>query len=412
MNLFKNRDIQQLFCFVLGGLLFLILSGLLLIQTFSQGYRQDLLSHDAAVSGYLLEHGIPADLVAGAVQSDAVNTKAGMDLLKSIGRTADAQGHFLPEVNTLKARYGFLFFLFFLLFAVYFCTVLFLYFRRQNQELTQAQLAVEAFMSGDETARLNSGRDGSLYRLFHAVNRMATALHTHTEKERRMKDFLKATISDISHQFKTPIAALKLYQEIVGDDVSNETVVREFHSKSMRELERLEALIQTLLKLARLDSDSMTINRRPVALDRLLQERCDAFQTRADIERKEIKLTGPPSCTLLCDPEWLGEAVSNLIKNALDHTSSGGLITVSWDYSPLITQISVFDDGSGIREEDLPHIFKRFYRSKYPSQTQGLGLGLPLVRAIAEAHEGAVRVESDWGKGSLFTIELLNLTKL
>lgn len=113
---------------------------------------------------------------------------------------------------------------------------------------------------------------------------------------------------------------------------------------------------------------------------------------------------------MVCDMEWTSEALGNIVKNALDHTEAGGMIRVIWEHSPYMTRITVTDYGSGILPEDLPHIFKRFYRSKNSGDSQGLGLGLPLAKSIIEGQGGTVLVQSSPKEGTAFTVCLL--TKL
>lgn len=106
------------------------------------------------------------------------------------------------------------------------------------------------------------------------------------------------------------------------------------------------------------------------------------------------------------------EAISNLVKNALDHTKSGDTIRLSWKRYGSIVRVTIQDNGSGIAPEDLPHIFKRFYRSRFSKDTQGVGLGLPLSKVIVEAHSGTLEVESDLGRGTTFTMHFLIPTTL
>ena len=106
------------------------------------------------------------------------------------------------------------------------------------------------------------------------------------------------------------------------------------------------------------------------------------------------------------------EAIDNLVKNALDHTAQGGIIQMEWRQLPSAVQILVKDNGSGIHPEDLHHIFKRFYRSRFSQDKQGIGLGLPLAKTIVEAHSGTIEVDSELGKGTTFTMNFLIPTKL
>ena len=116
--------------------------------------------------------------------------------------------------------------------------------------------------------------------------------------------------------------------------------------------------------------------------------------------------------TFECDRNWMMEAIGNIVKNALDHTREGNTIEISWKQFASIVQIVIRDNGSGIHPEDLHHIFKRFYRSRFSKNTQGIGLGLPLAKAIVEAHDGTIEVDSELGKGTAFTISIRIPTKL
>ena len=123
-------------------------------------------------------------------------------------------------------------------------------------------------------------------------------------------------------------------------------------------------------------------------------------------------LSGNEDITLFCDRDWLIEAISNVVKNAFEHTGSGDSIYIEWKTSMSIVQIVVKDSGCGIHPEDFYHIFKRFYRSRFSKEKQGIGLGLPLSKAIIEAHDGTIEVDSVLGNGTTFTMNFLIPTKL
>lgn len=129
--------------------------------------------------------------------------------------------------------------------------------------------------------------------------------------------------------------------------------------------------------------------------------------TRANNEKKEIIIDGNSEQMLYCDIEWTSEAIGNIIKNALDHTDTGGKITISWKRTPAMVRILITDNGQGIAPEDIHHIFKRFYRSKKSSDSQGIGLGLPLAKAIIEGQGGILSVHSESLQGTTFTLSFL-----
>lgn len=282
--------------------------------------------------------------------------------------------------------------------------VLYRYFRRQDAAMEQAVSQIDAYLAGDTAARIDCDREGELYRLFHAVNSLAAVLNAHADKEQREKEFLKNMISDISHQLKTPLAALNIYNGLLQSEAEGSPNAQELAALSERELDRMEALIRNLLAITRLDAGAVVLERERENVAELMRDVELRFAARARHERKELVLDGPEELFLLCDRDWMLEAVGNLVKNALDHTEAGGTVRLEWRALPSSVQIAVKDNGSGIHPEDLYHIFKRFYRSRFSKDRQGIGLGLPLAKAIAEAHGGVIEADSQWGMGSVFTM--------
>ena len=290
--------------------------------------------------------------------------------------------------------------------------ICFRYFSKQNDIMEDAVSAINAFLAGDKNARIACDDEGELYKLFHSVNTLATVLNAHAEHEFQAREFLKGTISDISHQLKTPLAALNIYNGLLQGEAEELPAMKELTDLSEQELDRIETLVQNLLKITKLDAGSIVIEKAPENVAKMMNDIGLHFAYRAKQEQKEITLSGSDTDVLLCDREWMIEAISNLVKNALDHTSAGCHIQIEWKQVAGLTRITVKDDGSGIHPEDIHHIFKRFYRSRFSQDTQGIGLGLPLSKAIIEAHDGNLAVDSIWGQGSTFTISILNTTKL
>lgn len=286
------------------------------------------------------------------------------------------------------------------------------YFKKQNQVMEQAVLQINAYLDGDHNARIECDEEGELYRLFHTVNSMAAVLNAHADNELREKEFLKNTISDISHQLKTPLAALNIYNGLLQDEDIEVSSVKEFANLSEQELDRIEVLVQNLLKITKLDAGSIAFEKEIENVADMMQDLELHFAYRAKQEQKEIVLSGADEISLFCDRDWLGEAIGNIVKNALDHTEKGNAIHIKWKALPSAVQIIVKDNGCGIHPEDLYHIFKRFYRSRFSKDTQGIGLGLPLAKAIIEAHGGLIEVESELGIGTSFIMNFPIPTKL
>ena len=295
------------------------------------------------------------------------------------------------------------------------CGILFLcfcYFHKQYKIMETAVTEIDEYLTGNTDARIECDDEGEMYRLFHSVNTLVAVLNAHTESELRAKEFLKDTISDISHQLKTPLAALNIYNGILQSETENLPDLKEFTVLSEQELDRIESLVQNLLKITRLDAGTIILERNFENVSDIMHDIEQHFAYRAKQEEKELILSGDDDIMLFCDREWMIEAVSNLVKNAFDHTDAGKRIFIGWKRMSDMLQIVVKDNGCGIHSEDIYHIFKRFYRSRFSKDTQGLGLGLPLSKTIVELHGGNIKVDSVLGKGSVFMITILETTKL
>ena len=387
---------------------FLLAGGLATLL--AKNFQRELLLHDYGVAGHLLNNEKELSISAFTSQPNENDIERGRAALASIGYDETTSMRFLPAVQIYRNQTMFSVFLLlvFLFGAIYLS--LFLYLRRQHKAFSNAENTIRQFLDGNTTSRIECSQAGDWYSLFHAINEMATILSAHAENQRQTKEFLQDIISDVSHQIKTPLSALKMYHEIIEGHKDDAATVSSFTEKSQREIKRMEDVIYTLLKLARLDAGIIQMEKTPENLSVLMQDVLERFETWAEREHKTVMLSGKEDVVLSCDALWVSEAIGNIVKNALEHTENGGHIEVKWSQSPLMTQIEISDDGKGIHPEDLYNIFKRFYRSRFSSDVHGIGLGLPLAKSIVEAHGGTISVTSSLGAGTTFTLNFFNLT--
>ncbi len=281
------------------------------------------------------------------------------------------------------------------------------YFKDQNKIMENAVEQITKYISGNREARIACDEEGELYRLFHEVNSLVAILNANAENERRSKQFLKNTISDISHQLKTPLAALNIYNGLLQGETEELPELQEFATLSEKELDRIETLVQNLLKITKLDAGSIVFEKTSENVADMMGEIELHFAYRAKQEEKELILSGDEHISLLCDHDWMIEAIENIVKNAFDYTGKGNFIRIEWKQSASMVQIKIMDNGSGIHPEDLHHIFKRFYQSRFSKDKQGIGLGLPLSKMIVEAHNGTIEVDSTLGAGTTFALNFL-----
>lgn len=200
---------------------------------------------------------------------------------------------------------------------------LYLYFREQSKIMNEAIEQIREYIAGNRNARIECDDEGDLYRLFHEVNSLVAILNAHAENEGRDKTFMKNTISDISHQLKTPLAALNIYNGLIQQEVSDNPELRKFASLSEQELDRIENLVQNLLKITKLDAGTITLEKSIQYVADMMEYVKRHFSYQAQQQEKTLILSGDDEITLFCDQTWLIEAVSNLVKNAIDHTKAG-----------------------------------------------------------------------------------------
>lgn len=406
MNLCRDKQIK-------GFLLFLISFALLLVgtETVLAIYQVNdvevlWLTHDEAVVSSLLEQGVSKEAIVTALTNTEIS-EDGRSLLAAAGLGKQTGINIRPFLNQFQQS----------TFCITLCAVMFLllvlsigmfvFFWKRKRFYQQADKVLTNYINGDYSCHLPQNYEGAIFQIFSSIEQLATMLQSKNETEHKAKEFLKDTISDISHQLKTPLAALTMYQEIIESEPENAETVKQFAAKMGISLKRMEQLILSMLKITRLDTGNIVFEKKSCRVSELITHSVNELTTRAKNENKQIQIDGDGEQQLICDMEWTGEAIGNIVKNALDHTQAGGIVRITWDRAPAMFQIFISDNGSGIAPEDIHHIFKRFYRRKHSLDTQGIGLGLPLAKSIIEGQDGVISVKSEIGNGTMFTLSFL-----
>lgn len=404
MSFYQDRQIKG-YCIFLGIFSALMSVSGFLLGILQTGILQDMyLFQSTVVASSLLKHGVPEPVIADALTGSEI-TASGREFTAYLGlEHLSVLPH--PFFGFQKSALlfpviGSMFFLFLL------CIGTALFFHKRQKLYTRTQEILTLYLNGDYSLHLPQNGTGGIYQIFAATEQFATMMQAKTESEHNIKEFLKNTISDISHQLKTPLAALSMYQEILESEPDNPETVKIFSAKEKTALTRMEHLISSMLKITRLDAGSITFTKKPCPVTEVVSRAVNDLTVRAKNEGKQLIIEGAPGQLLSCDIDWTAEALSNLVKNALDHTASGDCIRISWERSPAMLRILVSDNGDGIAPEDIHHIFKRFYRSRHSLDVPGIGLGLPLAKSITEGQGGMISVQSSPGEGTDFTLSFL-----
>jgi signal transduction histidine kinase len=233
------------------------------------------------------------------------------------------------------------------------------------------------------------------------------------EQKRQLEQTRRDLIAWVSHDLRTPLASLRAMIEALADGVvTDEATVARYLKNSQGEIKHLSQLIDDLFELAQLDAGHYDFTREPSSLSDLISDTLEAM--RAQVKPHQVSLEGTVSGEIdpvMMAPEKIQRVLYNLIGNAVRHTPPGGRIAVTARLAEQGVQVDVSDTGEGLKAEDLPRVFDRFYRgesarTRDDNGTRGVGLGLAIVRGLVEAHEGKIWVESQPGQGATFSFTL------
>lgn len=408
----RNPPVRRLALWFLlaGAAAFLLVAG---VTAWSgERLKQEWLVREYAVIGGLAERypeaaeALPSLVVGPA---DAQRAAAGRAIAERQGLAAGVPGE-LAALASEEARrlrgllWGSAAFVLAGLFAA-----LLREYRKQLLGLRALASAAEETVKHNRRMSPPAYEEGELALLAHAVRELSVRLQETIGQLHGEKRFLKETIADISHQLKTPLASLLMYNELLGDARATPEERAEFLRICRKELERMEWLTLALLTIARLEADALELQRRLAMLAPTVARALEAVRLMAEergVELRAEEREGPVEC--LHDPRWLGEALTNLAKNAVEHSRRGGRVTVVTERSSLFVRIRIWDEGKGVDERHLPHLFKKFYQTS--PRGSGVGLGLALVKSIVERHGGLVAAELRPEGGLCITITLPQLT--
>ena len=260
---------------------------------------------------------------------------------------------------------------------------------------------IDRILHGNNHLSLESYSEGELGVLQSEIYKMTVRLREQQQKLQEDKIYLASSIADISHQIRTPLTSVNLLVSFLSradiQDIERRKISRELYDQ----LSRIDWLITALLKISRLDAGIVQFNREIVSFSDLLKRA--AAPLLIPIELREQTLSVETDGTFLGDISWTCEALTNIIKNCMEHTPNGGEIIIRALENALFSEVVILDNGCGIDKEDLPHIFERFYKGK-DSDDKSIGIGLALAKMIITKQNGTIKAENKPDGGAMFTI--------
>lgn len=287
--------------------------------------------------------------------------------------------------------------------------VVFLFYNRSRKKQTKIITeCIRQINKGDYTLVAENYSEDELSLLNDEIYKTAVMLREQAENSNKDRINLKDSLSDISHQLKTPLTSvIVMLDNMLDDDEMPVEIRRQFMWSMKRQTNNISFLVKSILTLSKLDANTVAFKKSDVSISEIISECVGNTEVLAEINEVEVKAEVGSEFDINCDRKWLCEALTNIIKNCIEHTSPEGWVKIKAEKNKIYALISIEDNGCGIAPEDLPYIFKRFYKGKN-SDDNSVGIGLALAKTIIEKDDGYITVDSEVGKGTRFEIKYIN----
>ena len=396
---------------------------------------EDRYKHDAAVVGYLLEK-YPQDreiIVKSVIGDNNKYIESGANTLAKYGYTSETS--YLIDKSENKVKMMIIFFVF--SFAVFSIIILIIaikamgyvlkifesmYYKmknifntvdnikhsntlNKNDNKTDNALQERESIEND-SVDLNKYNENLLCRINMISEKAERNMRINMRKIENEKENVKSLVTDISHQLKTPLANVELYNTLLAEEGISDEERLEFLETEGTAIEKLKMLVDSLINISRLEADMISIDKKEENLKECIESAISSVKADAAKKNITIKNDIKEDCILAIDRKWTTEAIFNLLDNAVKYTAPNGKINLSLDNGINYFALNIEDNGIGIDSSEYNDIFKRFYRSRNDivQNEKGSGVGLYLVRKIMNLQDGNVMVSSEKGKGSTFTL--------
>lgn len=285
----------------------------------------------------------------------------------------------------------------------------FWFIKREYGELEKLSGYLRRICNGEYSLDIRDNEEGELSILKNEIYKVTLMLSKQGELLKKEKMQLADAISDISHQLKTPLTSMRVMSDLLSNNDLEAEKRIEFTNNIEMQLDRMQWLLTSLLKLSKIDAGTVSFKKDRVAVSELIRKSTEPLLIPIEIKNQTLVIEGGSNVSFTGDLYWTTEALINIIKNCIEHTGEDGRISIFFDENPLFTEIKILDNGSGIEKEDLPYIFKRFYKGKNAGE-DSVGIGLAMAKTIVTSQNGDINVSSRKNEGTCFIIKFYKVT--
>lgn len=293
------------------------------------------------------------------------------------------------------------------LFSFLWIFTILIYLYTRDRKLRQIRQYINEIRNRNYQLDIQENSEDELSNLKNELYKITVMLKEESENSQRDKENLKVSVQDISHQLKTPLTSVSIMLDNIKENPNmDDNTRKKFIFEINRQIEWINWLVISMLKLSKLDADVVDFTFEEINVKQFINEIIQNLEIPIEIRNQNIIVNGNDSAVFKGDYKWQQEAVTNIIKNCIEHNRDGGNIFIKYEENSLFTKISIRDEGEGICKEDLRHIFERFYKCKNSSENS-VGIGLALAKSIIEKNNGMISCTSEVGQGTEFVIKYM-----
>ena len=405
MRILSNPEIKKYNISIIALFLITIILSIFVNTLNLNIIKADVIQNNQAIVGNIVSKypELEKDIVSVITQAkNKENTDLGAKVLQKYNYDSSTNLSQEPIVQNniykmLKINILFITFVFLCL-----ITISFYFFIKIYRDIKDMTDYVYHSSEGREYEMKNKNQEGQIGLLKTEIMKMTTVLKEKVALLHSEKIFLNDTISDISHQLKTPMTSLMLLTDLMYNDLDKEKKI-EFLDRTNAQLSRMDWLIKSMLKLSKLEAKVIDFKTDKVNINELIKRSISPLLVPIELRNISLNINGDKEASYIGDIEWSSEALGNIIKNCVEHTKEGGNLNISYEENPIYSEIVIKDNGEGIDKDDIPNIFKRFYKGKN-SKSDSVGIGLAMAKSIIESQNGYIYVKSKKNRGSEFHI--------
>lgn len=339
-------------------------------------YKKEIINNNAKIIANIADNDKLENKIIEALLKNNQNIDKGIKILEKYDLSNYKNIDELKSVKKLEKKLITINMSFSFIIIIFYTIFLIKYNQNTKKEALLMQKYMDNILIDNYNIDINTYDDNVLSSLKDDIYKMTIKLKNMADNSNKEKKYLATTLSDISHQLKTPLTSLFVFNEILKQDNLDSKTRKEILEKSEKQLERIKWLITSLLKMSQLDSGSITLQKDKVNLQKLINESCEPFLISLDLKNVKLQINIDKKAFIICDKNWTIEAISNIVKNALEHVKENGTITIQSITNPIYLKLEIIDDGEGIKAEEINHIFERFYHGNKNKDSIGIGLNM------------------------------------